>query len=277
MISKNIAILPPVSSVLKQYNITANKKLGQHFLFDLNLTDKIVRNSGIIEGHCIIEIGPGPGALTRSILAANPKHLIAIDTDERFIKMLDETLKPVSNGILELIKEDALKFNYLNIEKPIKLISNLPYNISTQLLFLWLKNISHFASLTLMFQKDVADKIMAQPRTSSYGKMSIISQRLCHIENICNLGPQAFSPPPKVDSSVLRFIPYKEPLFSANEEKLDLILRTCFGLRRKTLKVSLKSIFSNPEEILNRLSINPLARPEELNIEQFCLLSRQEN
>ncbi len=271
---QKIAALPPVSETLNNYKITANKKLGQHFLFDLNLTDKIVRYSGEIKNKNIIEIGPGPGALTRSILLAEPKKLTAFEMDERFIEMLDKELSPLALEHLEIVKQDALKYDYSLIEGKVKIIANLPYNISTQLLFLWLEHLDKFESLTLMFQKDVADRINAKPRSKAYGKISVLTQRLCYVEHICDILPQSFYPPPKVVSTVLNIVPRKEPLAEADPEKLDLLLRASFGQRRKTLRASLKNLNNNISGILNELQLNPNARPEELSVEELCLLTR---
>lgn len=268
-----LASLPSISALLKQYHIQANKKLGQHFLFDLNITDKIVRNSGNLDDHTVIEIGPGPGALTRSILQASPKKLIALDTDSRFIHMLKDYLLPVSQGRLELLEQDALTFNYLSIEEPLRIIANLPYNISTELLFGWLPYINHFSSLTLMLQKEVAERLYAKPHSKAYGRISILLQLKCIIEHVCDISPQSFYPPPKVMSSVVHLVPHQNPRTDVNMEMLEKILKASFGQRRKTLRASLKTLHPNVLSLLEQANIDPNARPESLSVDDFCSLS----
>lgn len=262
--------LPSISTLLHHYGITADKKLGQHFLFDLNLTDKIVRHAGTLT-H-VIEVGPGPGALTRSILQAHPTSLLALETDPRFIHMLTDHLLPFAPNTLTLLHQDALRFDYTSVPSPVQIIANLPYNIGTELLFLWLKTIQHFSSLTVMLQKEVAQRLYAAPNSKAYGRLSILFQRLCDIHVVCDIPPQAFYPPPKVMSSVVHIVPRSTPL-DAHPDMLDTLLRASFGQRRKMLRVSLRRHFPDIENILNQSGFNPHARPEELQVEDFCTLS----
>ena len=271
--TETLASLPAISTLLKRYGITANKKLGQHFLFDLNLTDKITRHAGELNDCHVIEIGPGPGALTRSILQANPRQLIAIDTDDRFIDMLTDYLLPVSDGKLLLLKQDALTFDYASVAEPVRIIANLPYNIGTELLFLWLDNIAHFKSITVMLQKEVADRLSGKPNSKAYGRLSVLFQYRCDIYPVCDIHPHSFYPPPKVVSSVVHIVPRLTPL-DVNKDALDALLRTSFGKRRKTLRASLRGVYPNAETLLQSAGIDPNLRPEALSVEEFCALSR---
>jgi 16S rRNA (adenine1518-N6/adenine1519-N6)-dimethyltransferase len=309
--------LPPIKDILKKYNLNADKKLGQNFLFDQNITDKIARASGSLEGKTVIEIGPGPGLLTRSILAAGAARVIAIEKDPRCITALNDYLVPASDGRLEIIDADALQTNisdiidggafpisldpleaqdkvggaYLNVRehtestrddvgemkgvKRVKIIANLPYNIATELLFKWLETPQKFESMTLMFQREVAMRIMAKPRTKDYGRVSIKAQWLCDVEHEFDLPPEAFFPPPKVTSSVITLTPLAKPLAEADEATLEKICKATFGQRRKTLRASLKQICQNPAEILAQAEIGEMQRPEELTVEEFCRLARE--
>jgi 16S rRNA (adenine1518-N6/adenine1519-N6)-dimethyltransferase len=272
--SQALALLPSISNLLKHYGILADKKLGQHFLFDLNITDKIVRASGPIIDHTVIEVGPGPGALTRSILMANPKAVIALDMDPRFIHMLNDHLTPVSEGKLTVLKQDALTYDYTLVDKPVRIIANLPYNISTELLFRWLPNISRFSSLTLMLQKEVAERLYAKPNSKAYGRISILLQLYCDISPVCDISPQSFYPPPKVMSTVVHIVPKAALRSDVNMETLERVLKASFGLRRKTLRVSLKTLSPHSAEIIERAGIDPGLRPEALSLDDFCALSR---
>ena len=266
--------LPSIREVLNKYKISANKKLGQNFLFDQNITDKIVRSSGILDDKTVIEIGPGPGLLTRSILASKAKNVIAIEKDERCVTALNEYLVPHSNGRLSVINDNALNNNiYKNIADKATIISNLPYCISTELLFNWLDIIDRFDSFTLMFQKEVASRISAKPHTKAYGNLSIKSQLLCKIEHVFDLPPTAFFPPPKIYSSVIRIIPRDKPLAIVDIKKLEKLCKTVFGQRRKTLRSSLKQLITNPCQTLADAQIEENRRPEELSIEELCRLA----
>jgi 16S rRNA (adenine1518-N6/adenine1519-N6)-dimethyltransferase len=267
--------LPPIRDILKKYDITADKKLGQNFLFDQNITDKIARSSGSLGGKTVIEIGPGPGLLTRSILAAGAERVIALEKDQRFIYALNDYLVPASSGRLTIVNEDALKSDiFKQIDGRVKVIANLPYNIATELLFQWLDNIGKFDSLTLMFQREVAMRIMAQPRSKDYGRVSIKAQWLCEVEHEFDISPEAFFPPPKVTSTVITLYPRSKPLFEADSDTLEKVCKSAFGQRRKALRGSLRQICDNPAELLARAGIDEMRRPEELSIEEFCALAQ---
>lgn len=273
----NLKSLPSLSNVVKRYDLMPSKSLGQNFLFNLNLTEKIASYAGSLENHIVIEIGPGPGGLTRSILNLNPKKLIAIEKDSKAVFALNDYLLPKTNNKLEIIEGDALKIDFVeyckSLNSKVKIIANLPYNISTKLLTNWLDNIEIFDSLTLMFQKEVADRIVAQVNTKSYGKLSIKSQLLCDIEHCMDISPDAFYPPPKVTSTVLHFTAYDKPKYQVDFEKLDKLTTATFNQRRKTLRVSLKSISDNPQELLKKANIDGVRRPETLTLQEFCKLA----
>ena len=267
--------LPPLREIVKVYGIVAEKKLGQNFLFDLNLTDKIARSSGPLADVTVIEVGPGPGALTRSILAAGAKKVVAIEMDDRCLEALGHYLVPVAGNRLELVKGDALVVNEATlVQGRAKVIANLPYNVATTLLFKWLDMLPMFESLTLMFQKEVAERIIAPPRSKAYGRVSVMAQWLCTIHHEMDIPPQAFNPPPKVTSSVITLVPRKEPLAPASKPLLERTCKAAFGQRRKMLRKSLQQITPNPELLLKAAGIAPERRPEELSVTEFCSLAR---
>ncbi len=265
--------LPSIREVLAKYKIQADKRLGQNFLFDSNITDKIARSQGNLFDKCVIEIGPGPGLLTRSLLNAGAM-VIAIEKDRNCYNALNEYLLPFANGRLKLIQGDAFdKEIYNHVPGKKTIIANLPYNISTALLNLWLDDIENFSSFCLMFQKEVADRIMAEPNCKDYGRLSVKVQLLCDINHEFDLLPDMFFPPPKVTSSVISIIPREKKLVDVNVQKLEKLCKAVFGQRRKTLRVSLKQITQNPSVILDKLGIDSNTRPEQLSVIQLCNLA----
>ncbi len=271
----NLHSLPTIKEVITKYSINADKKLGQNFLFDLNLTDKIARSAGNLQGKTVIEIGPGPGGLTRSLLAMGAEKVIAIEKDYRCIAALNDYLAPAFPGRLEIIEDDAMKSDvYDKFTSNTKIVANLPYNIATELLFIWLSKARNFESMTLMFQREVAMRIMAKPRTKDYGRVSVKAQWLCDVDHQFDIPPQAFYPPPKVTSTVITITPRKEPLVELSESKLDVLLRAAFNQRRKMLKVSLKQILDDPYTILDKAGIDGTRRPEELSVIELCNLAK---
>jgi len=262
--------LPPLRDIIARYNLGAKKSLGQHFLLDQNLTDRIARAAGDLSNVSVIEIGPGPGGLTRSLLASNPHQLYAIERDRRCIEALGE-LDPVFPGKLTIVSADALKTEISTLgEQPRRIVANLPYNISTALLINWLKQLTHIDRMTLMFQKEVVERIIATPSTKAYGRLSIITQWLCETNFEFNVDKRAFTPPPKIMSSVLTLKPRAEPLYSARFEDMETVTAAAFGQRRKMLRSSLKSL----DVDIEALGIDPTARAENLTIEEFCLLAK---
>ncbi len=252
-----------------------SKKLGQHFLLDQNLTDKIARAAGDLSQCTVIEIGPGPGGLTRSLLNAGAKKVIAIEFDPRCGEILQE-LKDHYGDRFDYKLEDALQVEVAAlVQGPKKIIANLPYNVSTPLLLQWLQNMDSFESFTLMFQKEVADRLIAKPRTSAYGRLSIITQWKASVEKVLNIPARAFTPPPKVDSTVMHFKPRKNGAVDVRWESLETVTKVAFQKRRKMLRSTLKSLFPEGlEDVLQELAIAPTARAEELSVQQFCALAR---
>lgn len=264
-----LANLPTPKEIVEKYDLAPKKSLGQNFLFDLNITRKIVARSGGVDGLNIIEIGPGPGGLTRAILDNSPASLTVIEYDDRAIKGLAEFGETIS-----IRNEDALKIDLQEVApKPCAVIANLPYNISTKLLTNWFAYIQHFDFLTLMFQREVALRLTAAPRSKSYGRLSVMSQYLCDVQILFDVPPEAFTPAPKVTSSVVKLTPKANP-GDVSIESLENVTRAAFGKRRKMLKSSLKDMFSDVEKSLNELGVNPQARPEELSVEEFCKIAK---
>lgn len=267
-----------LAEVVKKYNLRTKKSLGQNFLLNESLTDKIVDFAGDLKDKRVMEIGPGPGGLTRSILKQNPEKLVVIDMDERCIEALKELQQePDYKDKLELVHGDALLINETDYLAPkIKLISNLPYNIGTVLLFKWLDKAEIFESLTLMFQKEVAERICAKPRTKDYGRVSIMAQFLCETKKHFDVKPTAFVPPPKVMSSVISLYPREKlPAEGVDIKKLSRLCKLLFGSRRKVIRSTLKNVAVNGKEVLEKLGINDGKRPEELTVEEFAKISKE--
>ncbi|MDC1023040.1 16S rRNA (adenine(1518)-N(6)/adenine(1519)-N(6))-dimethyltransferase RsmA [Alphaproteobacteria bacterium] len=272
MTNKQYFDLPSIREVLKKNNVKIHKSLGQNFLFDINLTDKIVNKSLPIR-PTVIEVGPGPGCLTRSILKRNPNILFAIDKDTQSEIMLYD-LKKIYKEKLEIIIEDALSYPIWNLgDPPRQIIANLPYNTGTKMLILWLKYINHFDMITLMFQKEVADRILAKPGSKQYGRLSILINWLTKSTKLFDIPNSAFFPPPKVKSTVIQLSPLKKPLYDVNFQSLERVTQLAFSQRRKMLKSSLKEI--NGESILLSLNISPNLRPENLSVIDFCRIAKK--
>jgi 16S rRNA (adenine1518-N6/adenine1519-N6)-dimethyltransferase len=263
--------LPSLSTILKSYNILPDKKLGQNFLLDQNLTDKIARQAGDLSKNIVLEIGAGPGGLTRSLLKYGAKKVIAVERDNRCILALKELQNHYPDR-LEVIAGDALAIEEEKIlTGPAKIIANLPYNISTVLLFKWLAKIQLFDCLTLMFQKEVADRIVAEPGNKQFGKISVMAQNLCETISHFDISPLAFFPPPKVTSTVISIIPRSQPICKVSQDELSNLCNILFQQRRKMLRVTLKNLLN--EQAIMALGIKPTSRPEELTIEQFGWLA----
>ena len=275
-LQEKIDKLDPVKIKLKEQGFFTKKNLGQNFIFDLNITDKIVRSSGHCDGRLIFEVGPGGGSLTRSILKAEPAKVFALEKDFRCIEILSE-LEDISQGKLEVINQDALNFDYkkeiVNHSLPAKVIANLPYNISTELLFKWLDFAASFESLTLMFQKEVAERICAQAGDKQYGRVSVIASLLCERRILFEVSPTVFYPPPKVYSAVVH-LESKKDIAGYNLKKIRKVTKAAFGQRRKSIKNSLKEILNDSiEQKLLNIGINPSERPENLSPQDFVKIS----
>lgn len=249
--------------------IFAKKKLGQHFLHDQNIIAKIVKFINPKPDHNIVEIGPGLGALTMQILP-QAKHMLAIELDKDVIPRLQNQCKQL--GSLEIYNQDFLKTDLSQFPIPIRLVGNLPYNISTPILFKAIDNIHNIKDMHFMLQKEVAQRIVAEPGSKTYGRLSIMVQYCCQVELLIHVGPGSFTPPPKVDSAVIRLTPKAQHPIKALDNKLfSDIVRTAFCQRRKTIHNSLKGYINT--EGLQSIGINPKNRPEQLGIDEFVLIS----
>ncbi len=262
--------MQPLRDIIRA--LKAKKSLGQNFLIDPNILSRIVGSAGILDERTIIEVGPGPGGLTREIVKQPCKELILIEQDERCLPYLSP-LKEHFRGTLTLLNTDALTLPIHSLgEAPRKIISNLPYNISVPLLLTWLEHIDSFENLTLMFQKEVGDRITAASNTSAYGRLSIMAQWRAHIKKAFELPPGAFFPPPKVTSSVLIFTP-RHSREEISWTSLENVTRAAFSQRRKMLRSSLKELVSQPMDLLEKAEINPELRAENLSVQEFCRLA----
>ena len=269
--------LPPLHDVISTHSLNAKKSLGQNFLLDLNLTAKIARLAGDLEGYDVLEVGPGPGGLTRGLLASGARRVIALEKDPRCIPALYE-IAEVYPGQLDIFNTDALDFDVRShLTVPIRIVANLPYNVGTELLIRWLtpKDWPPFwSTLTLMFQKEVAERIIATPGSKSYGRLAILAQWKSNPKIMMELPPEAFTPPPKVHSAVVHFDALPEPRFPAPAGLLTSTVAMAFNQRRKMLRSSLKSASPNIENVLRDAGIEPTARAEEISLEGFCALAR---
>ncbi|WP_314186186.1 16S rRNA (adenine(1518)-N(6)/adenine(1519)-N(6))-dimethyltransferase RsmA [Paracoccus yeei] len=269
--------LPPLREVIARHDLRAKKQLGQNFLLDLNLTAKIARAAGDLTGCDVIEVGPGPGGLTRGLLAEGARRVLAIEKDERALPALAEIAEAYP-GRLEVIHGDALEIDPLaHLTPPIRICANLPYNVGTELLIRWLTPPQwppFWESLTLMFQKEVAERIVARPGGKAYGRLAVLAQWRSDAKIVMTLPPEAFVPAPKVHSSVVHLTALPEPRYPANAAVLNRVVAAGFNQRRKMLRASLKGLHPAIEDLLIEAGIAPTARAEEIGLEQFCALAR---
>ncbi len=260
--------------VISRHGIAARRNLGQNFLLDLNLTRRIARAAGPLDQANVIEIGPGPGGLTRALLGEGARHVVAIERDPRCLAALTE-LADAFPGRLDLVEGDALALDPAALcPAPRKIVANLPYNIATALLLRWLDNIRAYQSLTLMFQREVAERLVAAPRSPAYGRLSVIVQWLAEARIVFDVPARAFVPSPKVTSSVVAIVPRAMPLAPAEKPILERVTAAAFGQRRKMLRASLKTLGVPVEPLLEATRIAPTARAEELSVAEFCALAR---
>ena len=272
--------LPPLRDVINRYELRARKSLGQNFLTDLNLTGKIARSAGKLENSVVYEVGPGPGALTRGLLENGAHKVIAMEMDHRCIAALQD-VSGAYNGKLTVHEGDALIVDEKNIigstdGKDIIVVSNLPYNVGTALLVKWMTEKSWkpwFTSLTLMFQKEVGERIIAKPGTKAYGRLSVLCQYRAEAKILFDIPPQAFIPPPKVTSCIVQITPRDEAQDAPNQKTLEKIVSSAFNQRRKMLRSSLKGLGPDPIPILATAEIKETSRAEELSVEDFCHLA----
>lgn len=273
-----MSTLPPLRDVIAAHGLSARKQLGQNFLFDLNLTGRIARSAGDLSQGTCIEIGPGPGGLTRALLDNGAGSVIAIERDERTRPILAE-IQDAYPGRLQVIEGDALEVQTHSLgTAPRRIVANLPYNVGTVLLFQWYRHISAFECLVVMLQKEVVDRLAAAPRSKDYGRLAVMTQWLCTVEPLFDVNPKAFTPPPKVTSTVVRLIPRAQPLAPCRFDVMEAVVAAAFNQRRKMLRASLKGLsgrypnMPSPEELCEKAGISPTARAEELSVLDFCTL-----
>jgi 16S rRNA (adenine1518-N6/adenine1519-N6)-dimethyltransferase len=266
--------LPPLREVIARHGIAAKRRLGQNFLLDLNLTRRIARAAGPLDQANVIEIGAGPGGLTRALLAEGARRVVAVERDPRCLGALAEIAQAYPER-LEVVAADALALDPADlVPPPRKIVANLPYNIATALLIRWLDRIAEFESLTLMFQREVAERLVAAPRQKAYGRLSVLVQWLAQPRLLFDVPAGAFVPPPKVTSTVVAIVPRTEPLAPAEKPALERVTAAAFGQRRKMLRASLKALGVEVDKLLATAGIEGTRRGEELSVVEFCALAR---
>jgi len=269
--------LPPLREVIRQHGLVARKSLGQNFLFDLNLAARIARAGGPLAGATVLEVGPGPGGLTRALLSLGATRIIAVERDDRAIAALQE-IAALYPDRLEIIAADALTFDPRPLlgRGPVRIVANLPYNIATALLVNWLSAEPWppwYDSAVLMFQREVAERIVAAPGSKSYGRLSVFAQWRCEARILFDINASAFVPPPKVKSSLVRFVPRAEPL-ACGRALLEAVTQAAFGQRRKMLRQSLRALGADVPALLAAAGLDATARAEDISVEGFVLLAR---
>ncbi len=270
--------LPPLREVIATHELRAKKSLGQNFLLDLNLTAKIARAAGDLSGCDVLEVGPGPGGLTRGLLAEGARRVLAVEKDSRCLPALAEIAAAYPER-LEVINGDALEVDVnAHLTPPIRVVANLPYNVGTELLVRWLTPAvwpPAWDSLTLMFQKEVAERIVAQPGSKAYGRLAILAQWRCEARIMMTLPPEAFNPPPKIHSAVVHLTKLDAPRFPADAAVLSRVVAAAFNQRRKMLRASLKGQAPEIEDRIRAAGLEPTLRAEQVSIEGFCALARE--
>jgi 16S rRNA (adenine1518-N6/adenine1519-N6)-dimethyltransferase len=269
--------LPPLREIIRRHGLSARKSLGQNFLLDLNLTGRIARAAGPLDGVTVIEVGPGPGGLTRALLTQGARRVIAIERDARAVAALEE-IAAREPGRLTIVAGDALEFDATPMLDggPARVVANLPYNIATALLVSWLTTEPWppwYDRLTLMFQREVAERIVAPPGSKAYGRLSVLAGWRTQAKILFDIAPSAFVPPPKVTSSLVQLVPRAAPLACALRA-LERVTAAAFGQRRKMLRASLKSLGRDPVPLLENAGIDPTARAEDIPVEGFVALAR---
>lgn len=270
-----MATLPPLREVIADHGLSARRSLGQNFLLDLNITRRIANAAGPLDSATVLEIGPGPGGLTRALLERGARKVIVIERDDRCLSALKQ-ISAAADGRLYIVSGDALEVDIEALASQhgaLRIVANLPYNISTPLLIGWLKRLTLFDRLVLMFQSEVADRLAALPGTKAYGRLSIAAQWRCQVRPLFTLPPRAFTPAPKVSSTVVELTPREHPLAEADPDILEEVVAAAFRHRRKMLRAALKDTFDDPEAALGTAGIDPQARAETVSIESFCALA----
>ncbi len=269
-----IAALPPLREVIARFGLAARKGLGQHFLLDLNLTGRIARAAGAIGHGTVIEIGPGPGGLTRALLNEGAARVIAIERDPRCVEALAD-LRAAATGRLVIVEGDALDIDIAALgDPPRRIVANLPYNISVPLLVAWLEHADALAGMTLMFQREVADRICAPPGKKAYGRLAVLANWRCRTRRLFDIPARAFTPPPKVVSSVVELVPYAEAPWPCDIVALQDVAAAAFGQRRKMLRRALASLGVDTERLMELAGVEPTVRAETLDIPRFAALAR---
>ncbi len=270
--------LPPLRDVIATHGLSAKKSMGQNFLLDLNLTAKIARAAGDVTGSDVLEVGPGPGGLTRGLLAEGARRVVAVEKDARCLPALAE-ISAAYPGRLNVVNGDALEVDWRALlTPPIKVVANLPYNVGTELLVRWLTPDvwpPQWDSLTLMFQKEVAERIVAKPGGKAYGRLAVLAQWRCDARIVMHLPPGAFTPPPKVSSAVVHLTALAEPKYPADPAVLSRVVAMAFNQRRKMLRSALKGLGADIEERILAAGLEPTDRAEQVPIEGFCALARE--
>jgi 16S rRNA (adenine1518-N6/adenine1519-N6)-dimethyltransferase len=269
--------LPPLREVIRRHGLIARKSLGQNFLFDLNLAARIARAAGELSGVTVFEVGPGPGGLTRALLALGARRVIAVERDERAIAALNEIAAHYP-GRLDIVAADALAFDPRSriAGGPVRIVANLPYNIATALLVAWVSAEPWppwYDAAVLMFQREVAERIVAEPGTKSYGRLSVLVQWRCEARILFDVNPSAFVPPPKVTSSLVRIVPRAAPL-ACDRAALETVTAAAFGQRRKMLRQSLRSLGVDAVSLIEAAGLDPTARAEQIPVAGFVSLAR---
>jgi 16S rRNA (adenine1518-N6/adenine1519-N6)-dimethyltransferase len=269
--------LPPLREVIAAHGLVARKKLGQNFLLDLNLTARIARAAGDLSASDVLEIGPGPGGLTRGLLAHGARRVLAVERDPRCLPAL-AAIAAAYPGRLDWVIGDALEVGLAPpLEPPVRVVANLPYNVGTELLVRWLTPAAwppFWQSLTLMFQKEVAERIVARPRSKAYGRLALLAQWRADPKIVLTLPPEAFVPAPRVHSAVVHLVRRDEPRYPADPALLAQVTAAAFNQRRKMLRASLRGLAPDIERLLDAAGIDPTARAEEIPLEGFCALAR---
>lgn len=266
--------LPPLREVIAEFGLGARRALGQHFLLDLNLTRRIARAASDLDAGTVVEIGPGPGGLTRSLLAEGARHLVAIERDRRCIDAL-RSLEAASQGRLQLLAADALDVDVTTLgPPPLRIVSNLPYNVGTPLLFAWLSQAEAIAEMVLMFQREVAVRITATPGSKAYGRLAVAANWRAATRLLFTVPARAFTPAPKVDSAVINLVPHARPPHPAAWSDLEAVTAAAFGQRRKTLRRSLSTLDAPSARLLEISGIDGSRRAETLSVAEFASLAR---
>ncbi|MFK7868044.1 MAG: 16S rRNA (adenine(1518)-N(6)/adenine(1519)-N(6))-dimethyltransferase RsmA [Roseobacter sp.] len=269
--------LPPLRDVIRTHDLRARKSMGQNFLLDLNLTAKIARQAGDLTQSDVLEVGPGPGGLTRGLLSEGARHVLAIEKDKRCRPALDEIAQAYP-GRLTVLEGDALEIDPLaQLSKPIHVVANLPYNVGTELLVRWLTPPAwppFWESLTLMFQREVAERIVAQPGSKTYGRLALLAQWRCDARIVMQLPPDAFTPPPKVASAVVHLSARAQPRYEADAKVLSHVVATAFNQRRKMLRAALRGLSPQIEDHILAAGLKPTDRAEQVTLKGFCALAR---